>query len=206
MGDDDDAIGWYETSPRAILPLELTTSRLNIPRSLKQVIKKNIFEVRYDTSFRKVMEMCSQRESTWINPLIKNAYYDLHKEGYAHSIETWLNGQLAGGLYGVALNGAFFGESMFYIASNASKVAVVNLYEILKKNNFILLDIQMMTQHFKTFGAIEISKKGYQEILDRAMRVKRGIRFQLMTEVNQYSIYSSYDSIAGMLLCINKIL
>jgi len=177
MGDDGDSIGWYETSPRAILPLELPNSQLNIPRSLKQVMRKNIFGIRYDTSFLKVMEMCSLRESTWINPLIKNAYHDLHKQGYAHSVEAWKDGELAGGLYGVALNGAFFGESMFYTQSNASKAAVVKLYEILKKNRFILLDIQMMTQHFKTFGAIEISKKGYQEILDRALKVKREFIF-----------------------------
>lgn len=171
MGNEDDTISWYESSPRAIMPIELPTSKIKIPRSLSQVIKKDIFEIRIDTSFKKVMLACADRESTWINKLILNAFVDLHKKGYAHSVEAWQDGKLAGGLYGVSFRGAFFGESMFHKASNASKAAVVKLYEILKKNDFILFDIQMMTTHFELMGAIEISKKGYLEILERAMRV-----------------------------------
>jgi len=173
MGEEDDSICWYETNPRAILPIELTTSNIHITRSLAQVLKKNIFETRIDTAFEPVIRQCSMRESTWINELIIGGYMKLFERGYAHSVESWYKNKLVGGLYGVAYRGAFFGESMFYTMSNASKVAVVNLYEILKRNKFILLDIQMMTSHFKTFGAIEISKRGYLEILEKAMRVER---------------------------------
>ncbi len=177
MGDDDGSISWYETSPRAILPIELTTSSICIPRSLFQVIKKNIFEIRIDTAFNRVIAYCAERETTWINGLIMNAYTELFERGYAHSIEAWNDGSLAGGLYGVAYKGAFFGESMFYLKSNASKAAVVKLYEILKKNHFVLLDIQMMTEHFKTFGAIDVSKMDYQKILDRAMSQEREFKY-----------------------------
>jgi leucyl/phenylalanyl-tRNA--protein transferase len=173
MGEEDGSISWYETNPRAILPIEMPTTGIHITRSLAQVLKKNIFETRIDTAFEPVIRQCSMRESTWINDLIIEGYMKLFDRGYAHSVESWYNGKLAGGLYGVAYRGAFFGESMFFTKSNASKVAVVKLYEILKRNKFILLDIQMMTSHFKTFGAIEISKRGYLEILERAMSTER---------------------------------
>lgn len=173
MGEDDGSISWYETSPRAILPIELPSSQLHIPRSLSQVLKKNIFEVKVDTAFDEVIHLCSERETTWINPLIIDSFTDLYKHGYAHSVEAWDSGGLAGGLYGVAYKGGFFGESMFYKRSNASKVAVVKLYEILKRNKFVLIDIQMMTTHFKTFGAVDISKRAYLEILERAMKIDR---------------------------------
>lgn len=177
MGDDDGSISWYETSPRAILPIELPTSSIHIPRSLSQIIKKSTFEFRVDVSFGRVMAYCAERETTWINGLIMDAYTELFKKGFAHSIEAWSEGRLAGGLYGVAYKGAFFGESMFYLKSNASKAAVVKLYEILKNNKYILLDIQMMTGHFKSFGAIDISKNDYQKILERAMRAEREFKY-----------------------------
>ena len=177
MGDNDGSIGWYESNPRAILPIELSTSKLNVPRSLSQVLKKNLFEIRFDTEFEAVVRSCGERDNTWINELIIKAYVDLFRRGYAHSIETWKDGKLAGGLYGVAYMGAFFGESMFRTVSNASKVAVVRLYEILKENNFILCDIQMMTPLFETLGAMNISKKGYHDILERAMQIPRRFRY-----------------------------
>jgi len=173
MGEEDGSISWYETSPRAILPIELQNSNIHIPRSLSQVIKKNTFEIKIDSAFEQVLHCCADRNSTWINELIMNSYIELHRRGYAHSIEAWQKGKLVGGLYGVQYKSAFFGESMFHKVSNASKAAVVKLYEILKRNKFILFDIQMMTSHFETFGAIEISKRSYLEILDRAMSVKR---------------------------------
>jgi leucyl/phenylalanyl-tRNA--protein transferase len=176
MGEDDGSISWYETTPRAILPIELQTSSLKIPRSLAQVIKKNEFKIKIDTAFDKVIRHCAQRETTWINNLIIKAFIELFEHGYAHSVEAWLGGELAGGLYGVAYKGAFFGESMFYLVSNASKLAVVKLYEILKKNKYILLDIQMMTPHFKTMGAVDISKNDYHKILERAMSIERNFR------------------------------
>ena len=173
MGEEDGSISWYETNPRAILPVEMPSTNIHITRSLSQVLKKNEFETKIDTAFESVIRQCSMRDSTWINELIIEGYMKLFDRGYAHSVESWYKNKLVGGLYGVAYRGAFFGESMFYTMSNASKVAVVKLYEILKRNKFILLDIQMMTSHFKTFGAIEISKRGYLEILERAMRVER---------------------------------
>ena len=177
MGEEDGSISWYETTPRAILPVELPTSEIRIPRSLAQVIKKKEFEIKIDTAFDKVIRQCARRETTWINRLIEKAFTELHEQGYAHSIETWLGGELAGGLYGVAYKGAFFGESMFYLVSNASKVAVVKLYEILKKNKYMLLDIQMMTPHFKMMGAVDISKNDYHKILERAMSTEREFRY-----------------------------
>lgn len=172
MGEDENSIAWFEASPRAIMPLELSSSSINISRSLKQVINKNTFELRIDTAFEKVIYECSKRESTWINRIIMTAYTELHHRGYAHSVEAWQDGELAGGLYGVAYKGAFFGESMFYKVNNASKVCVVKLYELLKANKYILFDIQMMTPHFEKFGAVEISKRAYLEILERAMNIK----------------------------------
>jgi leucyl/phenylalanyl-tRNA--protein transferase len=167
MGEEDGSISWYETNPRAILPIELPTSNIHVTRSLSQVLTK------IDTEFESVIRACAMRDSTWINELIIEGYMKLFDRGFAHSVESWHNNKLVGGLYGVAYKGAFFGESMFFTKSNASKVAVVKLYEILKKNKFILFDIQMMTSHFKTFGAVEISKRGYLEILERAMEVDR---------------------------------
>jgi len=173
MGEDDGSISWYETSPRAILPVESMTSQLHIPRSLVQVIKKNVFDVKVDTAFDEVIQLCAERETTWINPLIKESFTDLYNHGYAHSVEAWDSKGLAGGLYGVAYKGAFFGESMFYKRSNASNRLIVKLFEILKRNRFILIDIQMMTTHFKTFGAVDISKRVYLELLERAMKAER---------------------------------
>lgn len=176
MGEDENNIAWFEASPRAILPIENENSSLNITRSLKQVLSKNLFQIKTDTSFEQVIHECSTRENTWINSLIMNAYTDLFNKGFAHSIEAWIDGNLAGGLYGVAYKGAFFGESMFYKVNNASKVCVVKLYEILRKNKFVLFDIQMMTPHFEKLGAIEISKRGYHELLERAMEKKCGFK------------------------------
>jgi leucyl/phenylalanyl-tRNA---protein transferase len=172
MGEEDGSIAWYEASPRAIMPVEISAADIKISRSLRQVLSKNQFEFKINTAFEDVLYLCAERETTWINDLVKKAYIDLYRRGYAHSIEAWQGDKLAGGLYGVAYKGAFFGESMFHKTSNASKAAVVKLYEILKQNKFVLLDIQMMTSHFESFGAIEISKRAYLEILDRAMNVK----------------------------------
>jgi len=176
MGEGENNIAWFEASPRAIMPVELKNSGIRISRSLKQVLAKKTFKVTVDKAFEKVITECSQRDETWINGLIKNAFIELHKKGFAHSIEAWLDGGLAGGLYGVAYKSAFFGESMFFRKSNASKVCVVKLYEILKKNGFVLFDIQMMTPHFEKFGAIEVSKRSYLEILERALEGKKSFK------------------------------
>lgn len=173
MGEDESSVNWFEANPRAILPIELPTSKLHITRSLSQVLNKKPFTIKTDSAFGDVIRSCAKRRSSWINKLIIKAYEDLFRKGFAHSVEAWQGKQLAGGLYGVALRGAFFGESMFHNQSNASKVCIVNLFEILKQNNFILFDIQMMTPVFRTFGAIEVSKRNYLSILERAMKEER---------------------------------
>lgn len=163
---DDQKIYWYSPDPRAIIPL----NEFKISRSLKQVIKKRIFEIRINVEFENVIEACADRKETWISQEIIKSYVNLHKLGYAHSVETWYKDKLVGGLYGVALGSAFFGESMFSRMKNASKVALVALVDILRKNNFILLDTQYITPHLKRFGAIEIDREEYLKILNDAIK------------------------------------
>lgn len=178
MGDSDDTVDWYEAEPRAILLIKSKDDKLKIPRSLKQVLRKNIFEIKIDTVFSEVIRKCAERRETWINKIIIDVYTELHKLGYAHSVEAWREGKLAGGLYGVALRGAFFGESMFRIEPNASKVCVVKLYELLKRNMYRLFDIQMMTPVFKSFGAVHIPKSEYHTELTDAMKVSRKLEYK----------------------------
>ena len=173
MGNNDRTISWYTADPRAIISLDKNSPGLKISRSLNQILKKNLFEIKIDNSFEAVIRLCSFRLSTWINEEIIKLYTELHRMGFAHSVEAYLDNKLAGGLYGIAINGAFFGESMFYHYPNASKVCVVKLYEILRKNNFLLFDIQMITPIFKSFGAIEIQTDEYLPLLKKAMRVIR---------------------------------
>ncbi len=177
MGDSDETIDWYEADPRAILKIKNPDDRLKISRSLKQILKKNFLEIKIDTAFFEVIKRCSERVETWINKIIIEVYSELFEQGYAHSVEAWKDGKLAGGLYGVALRGAFFGESMFHLLPNASKVCVVKLYELLKLNRFKLFDIQMMTPVFKSFGAVHISKDEYLQELKEAMKVTRKFEY-----------------------------
>ncbi len=177
MGDSENTIGWYEADPRAIIPIKNPEDRIKTARSLNQVLKKGIYEIKIDTAFEEVIKKCSEREETWINKIIIDVYTELHKQGYAHSVEAWKGDELAGGLYGVALRGAFFGESMFHAEPNASKVCVVRLYELLKKNRYRIFDIQMITPVFKSFGAVQIPKAEYLSELKDAMRVTRKFEY-----------------------------
>lgn len=178
MGNDlFNSIEWFTANPRGIISLNDDIFKFNVPRSVRQLIKKNIFEIKIDTCFSKVIRSCSKRHDTWITKKIIDLYIRLHKMGYAHSVEAYYDGKLAGGLYGVALHGAFFGESMFYSVSGASKVTVVKLYEILKKNGFTLFDIQMITPVFRNFDAILISQNEYMKMLKSAMQLN--CRFQM---------------------------
>lgn len=161
-------IQWYSPDPRAIIPLE----GLNVPRSLRQVIKKRLFEITIDTEFEQVIRSCAQRAETWISEEIIESYCELYRKGYAHSVETWKGGSLTGGLYGVALGGAFFGESMFSTARDASKVALVALVDRLNSKKFRLLDTQFITPHLKRFGTIEIPRTEYLRILQHAVRLR----------------------------------
>lgn len=166
--DDEYRIGWYAPDPRAILPLDT----FRVSRNLEKTVRRGIFEVYSDRDFEGVMRACANREETWISEEIIRVFTQLHRAGYAHSIECWRDGRLAGGLYGVALGGAFFGESMFHTERDASKVALVHLVEHLRDRGFVLLDTQYTTSHLEQFGVIEIPRPVYMQKLARALRVK----------------------------------
>ncbi|OGU16986.1 MAG: leucyl/phenylalanyl-tRNA--protein transferase [Ignavibacteria bacterium GWB2_35_12] len=163
----ESVILWHSPDPRAIIPL----AQIKMPRSVRQSIKKEGFEIRIDTAFRKVIEACSQRDDTWISQEIIDSYVILHSAGYAHSVETYIDGKLVGGLYGVALGGAFFGESMFTTVSDASKAAFYHLANYLIENGFILLDTQFINEFTESLGAVEIPKAQYLNILKVAVKL-----------------------------------
>ncbi|PPJ46902.1 leucyl/phenylalanyl-tRNA--protein transferase [Rhizobium sp. KAs_5_22] len=166
---DDPEIFWVEPEMRGILPLDA----FHISKSLAKAVRKKPFDIRFDTAFDAVVEKCAEeaedRPSTWINDTIKELYGALHKLGHAHSVEAWEGDALIGGLYGVSLGSAFFGESMFSRRTNASKICLVHLVERLKIRGFTLLDTQFTTEHLKTFGAIDVPKQDYMKLLDKAM-------------------------------------
>ena len=170
MADDNGEIGWYDPDPRAIIPLD----RFHVPRSLERVLRQNRYEVRMNSDFEAVIRACAQpapgREETWISEEIIVAYLELHRLGFAHSVEAWKEGELAGGLYGVAVNALFAGESMFTRMRDASKVALVHLVAHLRERGFQLLDVQFMTEHLRRFGAVLIPRRTYKARLARALR------------------------------------
>jgi len=151
-------IGWFSPDPRAILPIN---DEFHIPHGLKRALKKGGFEIRVDAGFETVMRECAVRDETWIDEAIIASYVGLHQLGCAHSVEVWIGGELAGGLYGVALGGVFFGESMFHKVRDASKFALWALVLRLRERGFGLLDVQWLTPHLATFGAKEISRAEY---------------------------------------------
>jgi leucyl/phenylalanyl-tRNA--protein transferase len=161
-------IGWLSPDPRAIIPLD----GFRVSRSLRQTLKKRSFEVRIDTAFEQVMRFCAEREETWISEEIIASYAGLHHFGHAHSVEAWREGTLVGGLYGVAIGGAFFGESMFSRAREGSKVALAWLVERMRERRFELLDTQFLTPHLASLGAIEISREEYLRLLTRALQLR----------------------------------
>jgi len=166
----DEEIHWIDPDFRGILPLEA----IHVPRKLRQVIRRSPYEVRCDTAFDAVIRGCASpapgRRDTWINRTIEQLYCDLHEMGFAHSVECWRDDSLVGGLYGVALGGAFFGESMFSRAANASKVALVHLAARLRKGGFELLDTQFETPHLRQFGVTEIPREDYRTQLSASVR------------------------------------
>jgi len=172
MAQDDGRILWYDPNPRAVIPIE----GFHRPRRLMRTLRNAGFELRVDTCFRRVMEECAapraDHEGTWISEELVDAYVDLHRQGYAHSVETWQGGELVGGLYGVALRGLFAGESMFSRARDASKVALVHLIDRLQQGGFVLLDTQFLTSHLARFGAATIPREEYKARLAEAMRVE----------------------------------
>jgi leucyl/phenylalanyl-tRNA--protein transferase len=159
-------IRWYSPDPRGIIPLDT----FHVPERLARALRKRAFEIRVNTSFRAVIEACAARrdeDGNWIDAEIMDSYCRLHEEGYGHSVETWRDGELVGGLYGVALGGVFFGESMFHRVTDASKAALIALVERLRAQNFVLLDTQWVTEHLVQFGAIEIPRRRYLRLLDQ---------------------------------------
>lgn len=160
---------WFSPTERGVLPIE----GFNIPRGLQRVIKQHPFTLTVDRDFEGVIRACSelvdQRTDTWINEEIVQLYTELHRMGHAHSVEVWLEGTLVGGLYGVSLGGAFFGESMFSRVSEASKVALVTLVTLLQEAGYTLLDTQYVNDHLKQFGVQAVKKRSYMTKLAKAL-------------------------------------
>jgi leucyl/phenylalanyl-tRNA--protein transferase len=169
MAMEDDSIQWFSPDPRAILPLE----DFHVPHALRRLVRKRVFETTTDRAFSTVIEACANREDTWINLEIIESYTRLHELGHAHSVEVWKEGRLAGGLYGVAVGGAFFGESMFHRVTDASKIGLVTLVRHLCTRKFVLLDTQWLTPHLQQFGGVEISRDHYLRLLRRAIELPR---------------------------------
>ena len=167
---DDPDVFWVQPKIRGIIPLD----GFHVSKSLAKRIRQKPFDIRINTAFAQVMTLCAEsaddRPTTWINPLILTLYQELHRMGYTHSVEAWEGEELVGGLYGVSLGSAFFGESMFSRRADASKICLVHLVERLKARGFTLLDTQFTTEHLKSFGAIDVPRKDYEKLLDKAMQ------------------------------------
>ena len=170
MTDRDGRTRWYTADPRGVIPLD----EFHVPHTLGQLLRKNppVYEVRIDTEFELTMRSCmiARPDGTWISEELVRAYVSLHELGFAHSVETWKDGELVGGLYGVSLGAVFFGESMFHRRTDASKVALVHLVERLKTRGYELLDSQASTEHLRRFGCIDIPAEEYLKQLNKAMR------------------------------------
>lgn len=158
-------IYWHKPHYRGILPL----NNFHASKNLSRLYRKEVFDLHIDKNFKQVIEYCSERTETWISDEIIDLYLELHRMGLAHSFEAWQGDELVGGLYGVALKGAFFGESMFHRVSDASKIALLHLVETLNTCKYSLLDAQFMSDHLKQFGAIEITDAEYGDLLQKAL-------------------------------------
>lgn len=168
---EDPGLFWIEPELRGLLPLD----RFHVPRRLARTVRRAPFDIKVDTDFAGVIEGCARpapgRRKTWINTRIRDLYGELFSQGHCHTVESWQEGRLVGGLYGIALRGAFFGESMFSTERDASKVALVHLVAKLIAGGFKILDIQFITEHLKTFGAVEVEREAYQQLLNSALAV-----------------------------------
>ncbi len=162
---ESEEVFWYSPDPRAIIPLD----SFKVSRSLRQKVRKQFFQITINVAFGRVISACADREETWISPEIVSVYNELHRMGKAHSVESWHDRRLVGGLYGVAIGGAFFGESMFSTMTDASKVALVHLVERLRQRNYRLLDTQFVNDHLRQFGVVEIPRAEYLRVLNEAI-------------------------------------
>ncbi|MBD2298484.1 leucyl/phenylalanyl-tRNA--protein transferase [Nostoc sp. FACHB-190] len=167
MADDDHGLGWYGSRDRTLIPLD---QRFRYPKSLQRVLNQERFTVAINRDFPAVVAGCANRETTWISDELKEIYFLLHKTGFAHSFETWQGDELAGGILGIVIGGAFIGESMFYRIPEGSKVAMVKLVERLRQKQFVLFDAQMMNPHLERFGAYGIGDEEYQTLLQNALQ------------------------------------
>ena len=163
----DGEIHWFSPDPRGILPLE----GFHLPRRLARVVCQGRFKIRINCDFDRVIQLCADSKDTWIDDIILESYRALHRSGFAHSVETWQGNRLVGGLYGVSLGGVFFGESMFYRVRDASKVALHALVTRLSSRGYGLLDVQWVTPHLRGFGACEIPRKQYLQLLENNIRL-----------------------------------
>lgn len=165
-------IRWYSPDPRGIIPLDT----FHVPSRLARTLRQAAFEIRVNTDFPAVIRACAERpdpDGNWIDGEIIDSYCALHEQGFAHSVEAWRDGRLVGGLYGVSMRGAFFGESMFHRVTDASKASLVALVQRLRERDYTLLDTQWVTGHLLQFGAIEIPRRRYLRLLDQALTVDR---------------------------------
>ncbi|MBN1361586.1 MAG: leucyl/phenylalanyl-tRNA--protein transferase [Sedimentisphaerales bacterium] len=169
MAEEDGTVYWYDPDPRTIIPLDA----FQVSRSLARRLRHGGFTVCYDTAFREVMTRCAEpapgREQTWISNEFIEVYSRLYEAGFAHSVETWMEDELVGGVYGVSIGGLFAGESMFSRRADASKIALVHLVERLRQKGFSLFDVQFTTSHLQRFGAIEVSRDRYKQLLAQAL-------------------------------------
>ncbi len=171
MAVDDGEIRWYSPDPRGIIPLDT----FHVPRRLARVLRSGAYRIEIDCDFSGVIRACAEAErdrddpGTWISDEIIESYCALHDAGLAHSVETWQGTTLVGGLYGVAMGGAFFGESMFHHVTDASKIALAGLVAHMRERGFRLLDIQWVTDHLEQFGAVEIPRRSYLRLLEDAL-------------------------------------
>lgn len=167
MAEADGMLNWYSSRRRALIPLDY---RFRYPKSLRRVLNQQRFQVALNRNFMGVLEGCADRQVTWISPELTEIYWQLHQSGWAHSFETWQGDQLAGGILGIVIGGAFIGESMFYHIPEGSKVAMVELVQRLRRNGFVLFDAQMSNPHLERFGAYVVSDENYQLLLRQAVR------------------------------------
>ncbi|MFN3132469.1 leucyl/phenylalanyl-tRNA--protein transferase [Roseibium sp.] len=189
---DDPGLFWLEPEQRGILPLDT----VHVPRRLKRTIRNDLFEIRISTDFQGVIDGCSApmpgRQKTWINREIRRLYGELFEMGHCHTVEAWQEGNLVGGLYGVSLNGAFFGESMFSFKTDASKVCLIHLVARLKKGGYTLLDTQFVTGHLAKFGTLEVPKDEYNVLLSSALQRETDF-YALSTKATGADILSILD-------------
>ncbi len=167
MADETGALGWYTSRQRAVIPLD---DRFRYPNSLRRILNQERFSIAINRDFKGVVKGCADRETTWISPELQEMYWALYKAGWAYSFETWQGDQLAGGILGIVIGGAFIGESMFYQIPEGSKVAMVKLVERLRSRGFILFDAQMNNPHLARFGACTLSEREYQALLQEALQ------------------------------------